>query len=216
MKKNFTLIELLVVIAIIAILAAMLLPALSKARAKARAATCVSNEKQIGTALSLYEQDYNDYFPVYEAKYRSGEAAYASISYRWCGGLSCLGYFAYPAGVSKSTAGNGYNPRDVFHCPEVPNFGEETDIGIDRWRAGEPSYKVKSPSNAPLCADAGQSNDNPGVAAFLPDSSYKGTDPNFYYRVAWARHAAGSNIIFADSHVESKKFTAWDDLEWSK
>lgn len=63
MKKSFTLIELLVVIAIIAILAAMLLPALSKAREKSRQASCTANLKQLGTALQLYANDYEDYYP---------------------------------------------------------------------------------------------------------------------------------------------------------
>jgi len=61
-RKGFTLIELLVVIAIIAILAASILPALDYARTKARQSVCMSNLKQLGMAVHMYLNDYNDYF----------------------------------------------------------------------------------------------------------------------------------------------------------
>ncbi len=66
-RRAFTLIELLVVIAIIAILAAILFPVFANAREKAREVACISNLRQIGTAVRMYVQDYDETFPIFHA-----------------------------------------------------------------------------------------------------------------------------------------------------
>ena len=71
-ERGFTLIELLVVIAIIAILAAILFPVFSRARENARKTACLSNGKQIGTALMMYLQDWDETFPFWVVPCRPG------------------------------------------------------------------------------------------------------------------------------------------------
>src|SRR5215831_10782109 len=70
--RAFTLIELLVVIAIIAILAAMLLPALSRVKAKGQSISCLNNLKQLQTAWLMYVHEHNDFLPPNKTRWQGG------------------------------------------------------------------------------------------------------------------------------------------------
>jgi prepilin-type N-terminal cleavage/methylation domain-containing protein/prepilin-type processing-associated H-X9-DG protein len=81
-RRAFTLIELLVVMAIIAILSALLLPALTRARAKSRMAVCASNQRQLALAAGVYALDHNDWLnPMEDFRYPDG--AEVEITFRW-------------------------------------------------------------------------------------------------------------------------------------
>ena len=126
MKKAFTLIELLVVIAIIAILAAILFPVFAQAREKARAISCLSNEKQMGTAFLMYAQDYDETFPQWNQS--------SWITDTDCNPNPNTGYLETPSDIWDAKlipyVKNG-NPdvklRDkmdfsgVWHCPDGEN-----------------------------------------------------------------------------------------------
>lgn len=114
-RSGFTLIELLVVIAIIAILAAILFPVFAKARAKARAISCISNEKQIGLGLMQYVQDYDECVPLVRdiavgPIFTAQEKTWKDLVYPYIksGGRN------YNGGQTYTTEGNG----GVFQCPE--------------------------------------------------------------------------------------------------
>jgi prepilin-type N-terminal cleavage/methylation domain-containing protein len=101
----FTLIELLVVIAIIAILAALILPALAKAKERARQTTCISNLKQIGIGVHMYADDFTDFFPPVSTGGTTGVWTKAVSPY-------------LPGGANATTTAN-VKESHVFVCPDV-------------------------------------------------------------------------------------------------
>ena len=116
-RNGFTLIELLVVIAIIAILAAMLLPALAKAKEKAKQGACVSNLKQAGVSLVMYVDDSNGYFPYTVPSTANGGTIAANIEWFQLLYPYLPNQSSGPA-MGTSTASRT-NVSKVFVCPSA-------------------------------------------------------------------------------------------------
>src|SRR5919202_535371 len=111
-RSGFTLIELLVVIAIIAILAAILFPVFAQARAKARQASCLSNLKQVGLGLAMYNQDYDETMPsacAWGKAWSHGSAATLSPPLTKVGAPAYIQEFLAP--YSKN--------EGIWYCPSV-------------------------------------------------------------------------------------------------
>ena len=140
---GFTLVELLIVIAIIAILASMILPALRSALDKARAISCTSNHKQLGTAAFLYVDDNKGYLPPEKMKLSDtvDGARWATILWSYTTHQPITSEYAY---LKQVNGGDTYEPKlSMFRCAAVL---EPFNISVEMKHIGMNLYLCQAPS----------------------------------------------------------------------
>jgi prepilin-type N-terminal cleavage/methylation domain-containing protein/prepilin-type processing-associated H-X9-DG protein len=190
----FTLVELLVVIAIIGILAAMLLPVLSKAKARAMRIQCVNNLRQTGTGYHLFATDHDGKFPTQVSTNDGGSLEFVIAGYQ----MQSRYFFAYQH--LRPLAGELGTPK-LFACPAdlerwpATNFNQFNDWNV--------SYAIglltnSSPPDAILAGDR-----NFPACPFPYNMEIRFIPcPVIYKHWGPILHQRKGNMLFADTHVE--------------
>lgn len=214
-RHAFTLIELLVVIAIIAILAAILFPVFAQARERARATTCMSNSRQMGNALQMYLQDYDETFHKGAGLRANGEYGFGPHS-------NIRGWTNWPYFY-----GPYIRNAQIFDCPSSPDTASQVTqsewgndgnygynySGLTRDQGTPPRVQAELEAVAETFVffDSGDpavragTNNWPGLLEELDlnlncdSNQWTGG----YTRECALRHFKRCNVVFADGHARS-------------
>jgi prepilin-type N-terminal cleavage/methylation domain-containing protein len=207
--KAFTLIELLVVIAIIAILAAILFPVFAQARSKARQAGCLSNQKQIGTGIMMYAQDYDERLP---ACHSWGFGWTPAVQGRYIQHLTAPYVKNEPIWFCPEVGRD--RPLTVLD-PKVKTYGQNGTSYIWNHQTESPSYgPYKGRKSVTVSGLALAAIPRPAEAPVLWDMPYWNgiCKPWSDYAGLQSPHAKGVIATYADGHAKYSAFRNTSDI----